>query len=284
MRALLLQLDGSYPNVALMRLSAHLKAQGHQVTFARATTPAAVARPSLWGEGFDAVYASCIFGRTRSLAEALRHSFPSAIIGGTGWRTFSSLASLGVTTLDQDYSLYPEFPHSIGFTQRGCRFRCGPCVVPEKEGRVRPELSIGGIWRGEPWPRNILLLDNDFFGQPDWRARVSEIRRGGFRVCLCQGINARTLSSEQADALEPIALFLPGAKRVAALAADGQGPRDDSATNRAAVPVLGRGPEIPAATFPAAPARSVCVTDIGQRRIARLGDFYPCQHGLILAP
>jgi hypothetical protein len=71
-----------------------------------------------------------------------------------------------------DDALYPGYPHSIGFTQRGCRFYGPFCVVPRKEGRIQPVASIAAIWRGEPWPRNLLLLDNDFFGQPDWAQRV----------------------------------------------------------------------------------------------------------------
>ena len=47
-------------------------------------------------------------------------------------------------------------------------------------------------------------LDNDFFGNPDWRERVREIRDGGFRVCLSQGINTRLLDDEAAEALSSI--------------------------------------------------------------------------------
>ena len=49
-----------------------------------------------------------------------------------------------------DYSIYPEFTGSIGFTARGCRLRCGFCVVPRKEGKPRPINTIANIWRGEP--------------------------------------------------------------------------------------------------------------------------------------
>jgi hypothetical protein len=30
---------------------------------------------------------------------------------------------------------------------------------------VGEESSISAIWRGEPFPKNVLLLDNDFFSQ-----------------------------------------------------------------------------------------------------------------------
>jgi hypothetical protein len=65
-----------------------------------------------------------------------------------------------------DFSIYPNFAASIGFTQRGCRFRCGFCVVPKKEVRPRPVNTIASIWHGTPWPKHLHLLDNDFFDQP----------------------------------------------------------------------------------------------------------------------
>ena len=87
------------------------------------------------------------------------------VLGGTGWDATITLAHAGIPeTGPLDYTLYPGYPHSLGFTQRGCRLHCPFCVVPRKEGRVQPVATIAEIWRGEPWPRHILLLDNDFFG------------------------------------------------------------------------------------------------------------------------
>jgi hypothetical protein len=202
MRVLLLQLDGKLPNIALMRISAHHKALGHHVEFRRAFSQASV-QVGLFDD-FDYVYASTIFIRTSHIAKALKASRPDAIIGGTGWDIGLTLESIGITTLEQDYSIYPEYPHSIGFSQRGCRLKCGFCVVPQKEGKVREEQTIRQIWRGEPYPRNIVLLDNDFFGQEHWRERLTEIREGGFKVSFNQGINVRTLDHRQAYELSRV--------------------------------------------------------------------------------
>ena len=114
---------------------------------------------------------------------------------------------MGVTTQALGRSLYPDYPHSIGFSQRGCRLRCPFCVVPDKEGRVTEERPIAEIWRGDPSPRNVLLLDNDFFGAPHWRERVEELREGRFRVCFSQGINARLLDEEAASALASLRYY-----------------------------------------------------------------------------
>ncbi len=201
-RALLLQLDGKVPNIALMRVSAHLKERGVDVELRRAGNAMALER-GLW-DRFDSVYASLIFERTRPLAERLRLVRPDAVIGGTGWDLDTTLESVGITTKRQDYSLYPKWTQSIGFTQRGCRLRCKFCVVPRKEGAVAEEQTIGELWRGGTCPRHLILLDNDFFGQPNWRARIAEIRDGAFRVSFNQGINARFLDEETAAAIASV--------------------------------------------------------------------------------
>ena len=148
-RDLLLQLDGKLPNLALMRLSAFLKQRGEAVEFRRISSPLMLEH-GLFDEGWTSVYASLIFERTRPVAERLRRIYPGAIIGGTGWDRRTRLEQIGVTTQALDYSLYPDYPHSIGFSQRGCRLRCPFCVVPDKEGRVTEERPIAEIWRGDP--------------------------------------------------------------------------------------------------------------------------------------
>lgn len=202
MKALLLQLDGKIPNLALMRLSTHLKAQGAEVEFRHAGNPTAFSL-DLW-DNFDSIYASAIFERTRPLAEHLLRNRPDAIIGGTGWDFTTTLESLGITEQRPDYSHYPQWTQSIGFTQRGCRLKCSFCVVPKKEGKVREEQTIAELWRGEGHPRHLILLDNDFFGQPNWRDRIAEIRDGGFKVSFNQGINARFLDEETAAAIATV--------------------------------------------------------------------------------
>jgi len=65
-------------------------------------------------------------------------------------------------------------------------------------------MTIAEIWRGEPYPRSVLLLDNDFFGQPAWRERICELIDGNFKVSFNQGINARCLTEEAAEAIAAV--------------------------------------------------------------------------------
>lgn len=200
MKVLLLQLDGVLPNLALMRVAAHHRALGDAVELRQLRRRDTIHRELF--DDWDKVYASLIFTRSQPLARRVLEIWPEAVIGGTGWN-WSTLEGIGIDATP-DYSLWPAFRASIGFTQRGCRLDCKFCVVPKKEGAVRSVAAIGDIWRGEPWPRHLMLLDNDFFGQADWRGRIAEIQAGGFKVSFTQGINARMLSDDAAAALASI--------------------------------------------------------------------------------
>jgi hypothetical protein len=153
---------------------------------------------------WDCVYGSLIFESTRPVAKAAQQEYPGIILGGTGWNLTDTLEDHGISTQALDYSDYPLFMQSLGFTQRGCRLRCPFCVVPRKEGAIREMSTIADIWRGAPWPREVLLLDNDFFGQPSWSERIKELRDGGYKVSFNQGINARMLNDETAEAIASV--------------------------------------------------------------------------------
>jgi hypothetical protein len=193
----LTQIDGKLPNLALMKLSHFYKSQGHEVHFETSITK------SIFEPKYDLVFGSAIFSTSEKKLRLFRSHFPSAKVGGTGsgekW-TVEDFTGHDYPDL-YDYSIYPDFPHSIGFSQRGCRLRCKFCVVPQKEGKNRSINTIADIWRGEPYPKNLLLLDNDFFGQPDWREKSEEIIAGGFKVCFSQGINIRLFDKEAAGYL-----------------------------------------------------------------------------------
>ncbi len=198
MNVLLLQLDGKLPNLALMRIATHHRRQGDTVLLRRGY------RTKLWDPTWDKVYISLIFQRTRPTAESAIQVHPRALVGGTGWDETITIESIGIYDIEPDYSDYPDFRQSLGFTQRGCRLKCPFCVVPRKEGAVRWDNSIDTIYRGEPWPKELVLLDNDFFGHPDWPLRIEEIQAGPFKVNFNQGINARMLNDETAAAIASV--------------------------------------------------------------------------------
>src|ERR1700721_3921 len=171
---LLLQIDGSTPNLALMRIAQHHRQLGHVVEFRHAPTTRKV-EVELFDVPYERVYASAIFQRSQPVCRRLLDIQPHAIVGGTGWDIKRTLASVGIAeNTVPDYSIYPLYRNSTAFTHPGAPRRCPFCVVPEKEGPNRSVASIADVWRGEPWPRNVLLLDNYFFGQPTGRNCFSE--------------------------------------------------------------------------------------------------------------
>jgi hypothetical protein len=209
MHVRLTQLDGKLPNLALMKLARWHRDQGDDIHFSRSPYR------DMLEPDYGKVYGAAIFDFSADRVAQLRREFPEAIVGGT-WDTANSLTveqHLGVSENESyDYSIYPKFPESIGFTARGCRMKCGFCVVPGKEGKPRTVNTIADIWRGPGHPKHLHLLDNDFFGQPreQWLARLAEIRDGGFRVCFNQGINIRMIDDESAEAIASVPYYDDG--------------------------------------------------------------------------
>ena len=196
MRIALLDVDSKTPNLALMRLSAYHKRRGDSVEWYK----------PLWIDTYDQIYAAKIFDFSDdSLLIPERMT-----IGGTGWN-LSVVLPEEVEVEAPDYELY-GYPHSIGFTARGCRFRCKFCVVPEKEGRPLSTSTIEEIWtnRGSDF---VVLLDNDFFGGPDWSARIEEIKDRRLRVNFSQGLNIRLITDEQCAALKAVRFRTLSGKR-----------------------------------------------------------------------
>jgi hypothetical protein len=204
MNVRLTHIDGKLPNLALMKLAHWYKSQGDEVRLER--TPS----PSMFEPTYDRVYGSAIFEWSRPVIERFKAAFPDALVGGTGtgdWATVEQVT--GQEPYEYyDYSIYPDYQWSLGFTQRGCRLNCDFCVVPKKEGKPRSTNTIIDIWRPET-ERCVVLLDNDFFGQPDdqWRARIDEIREGDFKVSFNQGVNIRLVNVESAAALASVKYY-----------------------------------------------------------------------------
>jgi hypothetical protein len=186
-----------------MKLAHWHKSRGDEVYF----TPR-INRSFLEPE-YDIIYGSTVFTFSQKRTEQFKALWPGAVVGGTGTGNPGTIEQIIGTEYEHyDYSIYPEYQWSIGFTQRGCRLNCGFCVVPKKEGRPRSINTIYDIWRPDT-PRHVCLLDNDFFGQPkeQWLQRIGEIKTGGFKVCFNQGINIRLVTDEAAYWLNQIRYY-----------------------------------------------------------------------------
>lgn len=178
--------DSKIPNLALMKLSAWHKQKGDD------TELYLPIRHSM----YDRIYASKVFKFSDGSMVT-----DDMITGGTGFNNKNNLPP-GVDDMDPDYSLY-NYPHNIGFAMRGCRFKCSFCVVPEKEGKARSEASIAKIWTQRS-SKFLMLLDNDFFGNPNWESCIEEIKEYNLKVNFSQGLNIRIISEKQANALASV--------------------------------------------------------------------------------
>ena len=182
----LLDVDSKIPNLALMKISQYHKMQGdtveHYLPLARHL--------------YDKVYASKIFDFSDG-----SDIQKEMIVGGTGIDLKISLPN-EIESVDPDYSIY-NYPHNIGFAMRGCRFNCSFCVVPEKEGKPKSSNTIAKLWT-QRTSDFLVLLDNDFFGNPYWADRIAEIKELGLKVNFSQGLNIRIISERQAEALASV--------------------------------------------------------------------------------
>tara|TARA_R110002012_G_scaffold11880_2_gene53201 strand:- start:3711 stop:4610 length:900 start_codon:yes stop_codon:yes gene_type:complete len=184
----IIDVDSKIPNLALMKLSRFHKERGDDVELFL----------PLAASSYEKVYVSKIFEYSEMPYYVDQEQMQ---IGGTGYDLKISLP-LKVEKLQPDYSLY-RYQHNIGFSMRGCRFRCKFCVVPEKEGQPVENNSIEDIWIQRD-SNFVVLLDNDFFGNPVWADRIAEIRKHDLKVSFSQGLNIRIITDEQAKALASV--------------------------------------------------------------------------------
>ncbi len=108
-------LNKSFPNLALMKISAYYKSFGCQVEW--------------WvpDKKYDLVYSSKVFDFTPENENLPKNT----INGGTGYGLYDELPE-EIDRCYPDYSLYPLCDYAVGFLTRGCINACSFCVVPQK--------------------------------------------------------------------------------------------------------------------------------------------------------
>lgn len=186
MRIGLLQIDGEHPNLALMQISAYHESKGDIVQWYEGP---------LFNYHYDKIYASKIFSFSK-----LPELPPHAMIGGTGI-DFINILPLEISVQQPSYTLYPNCNYHVGFSMKGCRFRCKFCCVPQKEGRPKFNSSVPDLLLNPNGGNRLMLMDNDFFGSPNWKEDLNIIIDMKLKVCFVQGLNIRIITTEQAELL-----------------------------------------------------------------------------------
>lgn len=175
----------TFPNYALMKISAYHKMLGDQVEW--------------WNPlyHYDRVYSSKIFDFTPEdpyLPEC-------TIKGGTGYRDIPLNHELPeeIDNLFPDYSIYPECDYAIGYLTRGCIRNCRWCVVPQKEGQIRKYRFWWEIAR--PDSNKIVFMDNNILACDHGIEQLISLIGSKHYIDFNQGLDARLVYDDIADIL-----------------------------------------------------------------------------------
>lgn len=167
----LIQIDGTMPNLALMKLAKFHKDKGDDVVFI-----------DLSSLRIDSWYGSKIF------------------MGGSGYDLKPKLPD-DIEVLSPDYEKF-ELDYSIGFTSRGCIRDCGFCIVQEKEG---PMCEVD--FRAALKHNKFIIMDNNFLASPEWKKKLKFFIANKIKVCFNQGLDIRMIDEDRARLLSQTLYF-----------------------------------------------------------------------------
>lgn len=179
-----------YPNLALCKIARWHKEHGDEVEWANAFFH------------YDRIYMSKVFNFSPD--DLMVYDADEVIRGGTGYDIKSQLPE-EIDRTQPDYSIYPNIPKdtAYGFLTRGCPNKCAWCVVPRKEGMIRPYMDIDEI--AIEGRRKIVLMDNNILAAGDYaKEQMRKIIDKGYRVDFNQALDARLVTDEFAQLLAKI--------------------------------------------------------------------------------
>lgn len=196
-KILLVDVDSTIPNIALMRLSYYYKSLGWAVDNVHLgisiyDKPKPV---EVDNSGYDLTFASAIFKGT--IDNVLFKNPLTVDIGGTGSGNISKRLPKVVEECECDYSIYPDCDTSVGFISRGCIRNCEFCIVREKEGSLRQVTTISDIVRH----KKVKFLDNNFLALPNHEELLQELIDKKIRCQFNQGLDIRLVNDTNAELL-----------------------------------------------------------------------------------
>lgn len=195
-RFLLVDFDSwnSFPNLALMKISAYLKEEhkGAQIDLIHGPVDT---RPLI---RYDKAYLSCIYYQNEARArEYIKQLYPMPVeFGGSGFGT--SYLKEYIEHIKPDYSLY-DLDYGLGFTSRGCIRNCGFCIVPQKEGPIHSVSHVSDFL--EEGQNKVVLLDNNFLASPEWKTNIEYLIENKIKVNFNQGLDIRLVNEENSKLL-----------------------------------------------------------------------------------
>jgi len=191
----LVQVDGSLPNLALMKLARHYREHGREVVLTKGATRV---------KGVDVAYASAIFtatSATRRLQTLRQWYGEGLVVGGSGIDLARRLHP-DVEAVPADFSLYPELgDRALGFLTRGCPFRCPFCLVPLKEGPPHQVSDFDSLLQGR---NKLILLDDNLLAHPQADAFLEEMVRREIQVNFTQTLDLRFVNRTMATLIRRV--------------------------------------------------------------------------------
>lgn len=194
----------TFPNYALMKISAWHKQQGDMVEMFTPIDPNAAEQltlvpleeypPKKKANIFDIVYSSKVFDFTPENP----YLPANTIKGGTGYNIKSKLPH-EIDAMFPDYSIYPDCDYAIGYITRGCPNKCRWCVVPQKEGEIKPYRHWQQLVRADS--KKLVLMDNNILSCEYGIAELESLIGSGYAIDLNQGMDARLVNDRIASIL-----------------------------------------------------------------------------------
>jgi hypothetical protein len=202
MRVGLIDVDGkNFPNIALMKISAHCKKEGDTVEWYHP-----------FGERYDVVFMSKVFSFTPDYNLCVNAD--RVVRGGTGYcinlengrEVFDKAENIilpdEIEHIYPDYSLYNITDTAYGFLTRGCPRGCEFCIVGKKEGKKSYKVAdLTEFWNGQ---KNIVLCDPNILACKDWKELFQQLIDSKAYVDFNQGLDIRLMTEEKAEMLNKI--------------------------------------------------------------------------------
>ena len=193
---LLLDVDSTIPNLALMKLGRYHKDRGKKVTLARGVQ---------YFKGCGEVYASSIFYKsssTHKLKGLKRYYGERMVLGGSGVDLQKRL-SPEIEALTPDFSLYPSLAdQAIGFLTRGCPLKCAFCIVPVKDGKTRIVNDFDTLLQNR---KKLILLDDNILASRSAEEFLEEMVRRELQVNFTQTFDLRLVNKERVGLIKRVA-------------------------------------------------------------------------------